>query len=309
MTETSAAIATAGLTKLYGRKVGCSQISLTVPRGSVFGFLGPNGAGKSTFVKMMVGLIDPTSGDAQILGQPVSDFTVRAKVGLLPENFRYQDWLSPLELLDFHGRLAGMERSQIAERAPRVLERVGLGEDSGGKIRAFSKGMQQRLGLACALLAEPELLFLDEPTSALDPIGRHDVREILIQERDRGATVFLNSHLLSEVESTCDQVAVIDHGRLIESGRLADLLAGPCEVEISLASTLPETARSAIAVVGGVVREESPTLLVVGLPAEEAIPTIVAHLAGAGAAITGVKRRRRTLEALFLEAVEEAHHG
>jgi ABC-2 type transport system ATP-binding protein len=309
MTDIAAAITTTGLTKYYGRKLGCSEITLAVPRGSVFGFLGPNGAGKSTFVKMMVGLIAPTSGDAQILGQPVADFTTRAKVGLLPENFRYQDWLTPLELLDFHGRLAGMERSQIAEKAPRVLERVGLGEESGGKIRSFSKGMQQRLGLACALITDPELLFLDEPTSALDPIGRHDVREILVQERERGATVFLNSHLLSEVESICDEVAVIDHGRLVESGRLSDLLAGPCEVEIDLALPLSEAARATFAEVGGVVREESPVRVVVGLSAEDAIPALVARLAGAGASIIGVVRRRRTLEALFLEAVEEGHRG
>jgi ABC-2 type transport system ATP-binding protein len=309
MTETSAAIATAGLTKFYGRKVGCSEITLTVPRGSVFGFLGPNGAGKSTFVKMMVGLIAPSAGEAHVLGRPLSDFTVRARVGLLPENFRYQDWLTPLELLDFHGRLAGMERSAIAEKAPRVLERVGLAGETHGKIRAFSKGMQQRLGLACALLSDPELLFLDEPTSALDPIGRHDVREILVAERERGATVFLNSHLLSEVESICDEVAVIDHGRLVESGRLSDLLAGPCEVEIALAAPLPEPARIAIAQTGGVVIEDSVGRVVVGLPAEEAIPTLVTRLASAGASIAGVVRRRRTLEALFLAAVEEGHHA
>jgi len=308
MTETSAAIATTGLTKYYGRKLGCSQISLTVPRGSVFGFLGPNGAGKSTFVKIMVGLIAPTAGEAHLLGRPLDDFAVRARIGLLPENFRYQDWLTPLELLDFHGRLTGLERSEVAVRAPRVLERVGLGSESG-KIRSFSKGMQQRLGLACALLAEPDLLFLDEPTSALDPIGRHDVREILVQERERGATVFLNSHLLSEVESICDQVAVIDQGKLIESGRLADLLSGPCEVEITLAVPLPESAAAEIAAVGGIVREDVAGRLVVGLPAEDAIPALVARLAGAGASIMGVTRRRRTLEALFLEAVEEAHHG
>ena len=310
MSETSsAAIATAGLTKFYGRKLGCSEITLTVPRGSVFGFLGPNGAGKSTFVKMMVGLIAPTSGEAHVLGRPVSDFTVRARIGLLPENFRYQDWLSPLELLDFHGRLAGMERSEIASRAPHVLERVGLGAEQTGKIRAFSKGMQQRLGLACALITQPDLLFLDEPTSALDPIGRHDVREILIAERERGATVFLNSHLLSEVESVCDEVAVIDSGRLIESGRLADLLAGPCEVEITLAVPPGDAERAVIAELGGIVRAEGPGGFIVGLPAEDAIPVLVTRLAAAGASIAGVVRRRRTLEALFLEAVEEAHRG
>jgi ABC-2 type transport system ATP-binding protein len=309
VTDTSAAIATVGLTKFYGKKLGCSEITLTVPRGSIFGFLGPNGAGKSTFVKMMVGLIEPTAGEARILGQPVSDFTVRSRVGLLPENFRYQDWLTPTELLDFHGRLAGMTRAQIEAKAPGLLARVGLGAEATGKIRSFSKGMQQRLGLACALIADPELIFLDEPTSALDPIGRHDVREILLQERERGATVFLNSHLLSEVESICDEVAVIDSGRLIESGRLADLLAGPCEVEVTLAAPLPDPARNAIAQLAGIVREDAPLRLVIGLPAEEAIPALVAGLAAAGASIVGVVRRRRTLEALFLAAVEEAHHA
>jgi ABC-2 type transport system ATP-binding protein len=310
MSDVSAAISTAGLTKFYGRKLGCSDITLDVSRGSIFGFLGPNGAGKSTFVKMMVGLIAPTSGEARLLGQPVSDFTVRAHVGLLPENFRYQEWLTPLELLDFHGRLAGMPRSAITAKSMHVLSRVGLEDEAAGKIRSFSKGMQQRLGLACALLSEPAILFLDEPTSALDPIGRHDVREILVQERERGATVFLNSHLLSEVESICDEVAVIDHGRLVESGRLADLLAGPCEVEISLAAALPDAARAALAGVGGVIREESAQHVVVGLPGEEWTPALVTALAGAGASITGVVRRRRTLEALFLAAVEEGyHHG
>jgi ABC-2 type transport system ATP-binding protein len=310
MSEAAAAISTIGLTKFYGRKLGCSDISLEVSRGSIFGFLGPNGAGKSTFVKMMVGLIAPTSGEARLLGNPVSDFTVRAHVGLLPENFRYQEWLTPLELLDFHGRLAGMSSGAIAAKSMHVLARVGLADEASAKIRSFSKGMQQRLGLACALVSDPEILFLDEPTSALDPIGRHDVREILVQERERGATVFLNSHLLSEVESICDEVAVIDHGRLVESGRLADLLAGPCEVDIALASPLPEDAREAIARLGGVVREESAQHVVVGLAGEEWIPSLVAALAGAGAGITGVARRRRTLEALFLAAVEEGHrHG
>jgi ABC-2 type transport system ATP-binding protein len=309
MTDATAAIATAGLTKFYGHKLGCSDITLSVPRGCIFGFLGPNGAGKSTFVKMMVGLISPTSGEARILGQPVGDFTARARVGLLPENFRYQDWLTPLELMDFHGRLAGMERPVIAERAVHVLRRVGLAEEQDAKIRSFSKGMQQRLGLACALLSDPELLFLDEPSSALDPIGRHDVREILVQERERGATVFLNSHLLSEVETICDEVAVIDHGRLVQSGRLADLLAGPCEVEIDLAEPLSDSARSAVSGVGGAVIEALGTRIDIGCPAEEAIPALVTRLAAAGALISGVSRRRRTLEALFLEAVEEAHRG
>lgn len=307
MSEASAAILAEGLTKYYGRKLGCADISISVPQGSVFGFLGPNGAGKSTFVKMMVGLISPSGGRAELLGVPVTDFTARTRVGLVPENFRYQDWLSPLELLAYHGRLLRMEPSSVAEAAPRVLERVGLGTEGHAKVRSFSKGMQQRFGLACALLSDPDVLFLDEPTSALDPIGRHDVREIIVELRERGKTVFLNSHLLSEVESVCDSVAVIDHGRLLESGTLRDLLAGPCEVEVRLEEPLPRAAEVASGL-GGSVRGEADGALVFGLPSEDAIPALVERLVASGARVTGVARRRRTLEALFLETVEEAQY-
>ena len=255
---------TRALTKHYGAKIGCENVSMSVRRGHVFGFLGPNGAGKSTVVKMMVGLIAPTSGDAILLGRPLSDISVRSRIGFLPENFRYQDWLTPRELLAFHGRLLGMEALAIAEATPRVLGLVGLPNEADVKVRSLSKGMQQRLGLANALIGEPDLLFLDEPTSALDPIGRHDVREILLHLKERGVSVFLNSHLLSEVESVCDEVAVIDHGRLLETGSLVDLLAGPCEVEIALAAPLAETAAALAAVqVAGVVRAHEPALLLV----------------------------------------------
>ncbi|NTU71678.1 MAG: ABC transporter ATP-binding protein [Coriobacteriia bacterium] len=307
MTSGEFVLETHELTKHYGPKVGCEHISLTVRRGHVFGFLGPNGAGKSTFVKMMVGLITPTSGEATLLGRPLENVSARAKVGFLPENFRYQDWLTPRELLSFHGRLLGMESSVVAGAIPRVLELVGLPDDIDSKVRAMSKGMQQRLGLASALLGEPELLFLDEPTSALDPIGRHDVREILLHLKSQGVSVFLNSHLLSEVESVCDEVAVVDHGRVLETGSLVDLLSGPCEVEVAVFEPVPETVVALAAVdLGGVVRSHDPLLLVVGLSDESRIPDLVSRLVDAGVRIVGVTRRRRTLEALFLETVAEA---
>jgi ABC-2 type transport system ATP-binding protein len=305
MTPADTVIATDALTKHYGAKVGCEAVSLTVCRGHVFGFLGPNGAGKSTFIKLLVGLIKPTSGSASMLGRPLDQFASRAKVGFLPENFRYQDWLTPNELLAFHGRLLGMEKADVAEASTRTLELVGLGSEGSVKIRSMSKGMQQRLGLANALLGDPELLFLDEPTSALDPIGRHEVRTILLHLKERGVSVFLNSHLLSEVESVCDEIAVIDHGRVVEQGGLAELLAGPCEVEIELASPLQD-AESIAASVGGVLREGSASRLVVGLPDEDSIPALVERLVGAGGRVLGVTRRRRTLEALFLATIEEA---
>ena len=306
MTEADLVVSTDDLTKYYGRSIGCEGICLRVRRGHIFGFLGPNGAGKSTFIKMLVGLQRPTSGSGELLGRPLSDFRARTRVGFLPENFRYQDWLTPGELLAFHGRLLGIDKAAAAEAAPRVLAEVGLVDHENRKLRSFSKGMQQRFGLACALLSDPELLFLDEPTSALDPLGRAEVREILLKVRGRGTTVFLNSHLLGEVEQVCDEVAVIDHGHLVASGSLAELLTGPCEIEVSLAAPLPG-AEEAAAATGGRIVSSSGDTLVVALPAEEAIPDLVDALVARGARIQGVARRRRTLESLFLEVTGEGH--
>jgi ABC-2 type transport system ATP-binding protein len=310
MSGAEAVIETVDLTKRYGRNVGCEKICLRVSRGHIFGFLGPNGAGKSTFIKLMVGLHSPTSGSGRMLGRPLGDFAARRKVGFLPENFKYQEWLTPLELLAFHGRLLGMETAEVRDTSRRVLAEVGLADDADKRLRDFSKGMQQRFGLACALLCDPELLFLDEPTSALDPIGRADVRRLLCAVRDRGTTVFLNSHLLGEVEQVCDEVAVIDHGRMVACGPLAELLAGPCEVEVALAEPLgAATAGLAAAAVGGRVTLETPQLAVVSLPDASAIPALVELLVADGARITGVVQRRRTLESLFLEVTAEGHDG
>ena len=310
MSETDLVIRTEDLTKHYGRSVGCEKICLRVTRGHIFGFLGPNGAGKSTFIKMMVGLHRPTSGSGELLDRPLGDFAARARVGFLPENFRYQEWLTPAELLSFHGAVLGLERSDVRAATTRVLTEVGLADHVDVKLRDFSKGMQQRFGLACALLSDPELLFLDEPTSALDPIGRAEVRALLDRVRERGTTVFLNSHLLGEVEQVCDEVAVIDHGRLVASGTLSNLLAGPCEVEVGLAEQLSaERVSAVVASVDGHVLESGPAALLVGLEDEATIPRLVDALVAGGARVTAVSRRRRTLEALFLEVTSEGHDG
>jgi ABC-2 type transport system ATP-binding protein len=299
-------IRTEDLTKRYGSNRGCEKICLRVRRGHIFGFLGPNGAGKSTFIKMMVGLHRPTSGTAELLGRPLGDLDARRRVGFLPESFRYQEWMTPRELLRFHGQVRGMPTERIAENSARVLAAVGLAEKTDQKLRRFSKGMQQRFGLAAALLDDPELLFLDEPSSALDPIGRAAVRELLVDVRDRGTTVFLNSHLLGEVERICDEVAVIDHGRLVESGTLDELLAGPCEVEIDLAAPMdPAAAERAMSRASGRVSEASPQRLVVGLPDDSATPVLVEALVSEGGRVSGVARRRRTLESLFFEVTSE----
>jgi len=226
------AIETSNLRKQFGSKVAVRGLSLQVRRGEIFGFLGPNGAGKSTSVKMLLGLVKPTSGQAQILGHPFAHVEVRRKIGFLPEDFRFYDWLTPSELLAFHGRLAGLTPTQLRDRVPAYLDLVGLTPHRDRRLRGFSKGMMQRLGLAQALLHEPDLVFLDEPTSGLDPMGRHLVRDIIRNERKRGATVFLNSHLLSEVEITCDTVVFIKHGEVIGSRDLHSSPEGEIHVHV-----------------------------------------------------------------------------
>src|SRR4051812_49264158 len=193
---------------------------MTVPRGEAFGFLGPNGAGKTTAVKLLLGLTRPTSGEAWLLGRPLGDRAARRHVGYLPELFRFQPWLSAREVLGLHCELLGLPRSTWKEQIDVALRTVGLAERDRDRVRSFSKGMQQRLGIGTALLGSPQLVLLDEPTSALDPVGRHDVREIIRGLRERGTAVFLNSHLLTEVEMVCDRVAMVEHGRVIATGTL-----------------------------------------------------------------------------------------
>jgi len=299
--SSSLAIRTRGLRKVFGGKVAVRNLTLDVPRGEVFGFLGPNGAGKSTSVKMLLGLVFPTSGEAEILGRPVCDVTVRRKVGFLPEHFRFYDWLTATELLKLHGRLYGMSRTRLLERVPALLELVGLTPHRDKCLRDFSKGMLQRIGLAQALLNEPDLIFLDEPTSGLDPIGRRLVRDIIKAQRDRGATVLLNSHLLGEVEATCDRVAFIKDGEVVET---RELNAGAEEqVTVSI------RARNVTAqVVGGLARWTSAARseadrLTLTLTSSDLVPEIVRYLVAQGADVYEVTPQRLSLEERFLEIV------
>jgi ABC-2 type transport system ATP-binding protein len=197
-----------------------------VPRGEVFGFLGPNGAGKTTSLKMLLGLVEPTAGTGTLLGAPLGDRRTRGRVGFLPEHFRFQEWLTGRELLHFHGRLFGLGGSRLDARADELLARVDLLDAAHRPVRTYSKGMMQRIGLAQALLAAPELVFLDEPTSGLDPLGRLLVRDIIHELKAAGTTVFLNSHLLGEVEATCDRVAFVKAGRIVHELRLAGEAGG-----------------------------------------------------------------------------------
>jgi ABC-2 type transport system ATP-binding protein len=223
------------LRKEYRRTVALQGLTMTVGRGEVFGFLGPNGAGKTTAVKLLLGLVRPTGGEAMVLGAPAGHVETRRRIGYLPELFRFQSWLTAREVLLLHCRLMRLPSARWPGEVGGALETVGLAERGDDRVGSFSKGMQQRLGLGVALLGEPELVMLDEPTSALDPVGRHQVREVVKEVRARGATVFLNTHLLEEVEHVCDRVAVIDRGRTIATGTIGELVGSQSSVRMQVA--------------------------------------------------------------------------
>jgi ABC-2 type transport system ATP-binding protein len=297
----SPAIHTVELSKRFGKTVALAGLSMTVPRGEVFGFLGPNGAGKTTSVKLLLGLISPTSGEGWLLGQPIGDLKTRRRIGYLPELFRYQSWLSAREVLALHCELAPLPRSSWKDEITTALDTVGLTERAGDRVGTFSKGMQQRLGLAVALLGEPELVFLDEPTSTLDPVGRHDVREIIRGLAARGTAVFLNSHLLSEVEQICDRVAVVDHGRVIAAGTMDQLLSGTT-VRVRASGLTPGDVANLAKF--GRVDEEGDQLTFANLPMER-VPELVAAIVALGGRVYEVAPRHQTLEDRFLELLEE----
>ncbi|MGQ9555237.1 MAG: ABC transporter ATP-binding protein, partial [Anaerolineae bacterium] len=236
------AIRIEGLRKEYGATVAVDDLHLAVGRGEVFGFLGPNGAGKTTCLKMLLGLVRSTAGSAQVLGRPAGDWRTRARIGFLPEHFRFQEWLKGIEFLDVHGRFYGMPANDRHRRAQELLDLVGLSRHTDKPLRDYSKGMLQRIGLAQALMNRPELVFLDEPTSGLDPLGRRLVRDIIQDLRGQGTTIFLNSHFLSEIEITCDRVAFIRRGQVVHSGRLAQLLTSHTEVELRVDGLAPALA-------------------------------------------------------------------
>ncbi|HEX6547380.1 MAG TPA: ABC transporter ATP-binding protein [Candidatus Dormibacteraeota bacterium] len=274
---------------------------MTVPRGEAFGFLGPNGAGKTTAVKLLLGLVEATSGEGWVLGRPIGDRTTRGRIGYLPELFRYQPWLSAREVLSLHCELAGLPRSSWKQEIQAALEVVDLAGRAGDRVGTFSKGMQQRLGLGVALLGKPELVFLDEPTSALDPVGRHDVRQIINALKERGTSVFLNSHLLTEVEMCCDRVAIVDHGRVVVSGTLDELLGGHA-VRIRVSGLAP---RQRASVSGfGELDDDGEWLTVRGLDPER-VPELVAELVKLGGRVYQVEPRHQTLEDRFLQLLGE----
>ena len=303
--DNAAAIEARHLAKTFGGGTpAVADLTLRVERGSIFGFLGPNGAGKTTAVKMLLGLVRPTAGEARVLDAPLGDRRSRARIGYLPELFRYPEWLDAREVLDFHARLAHVGRTSRPKELARVLSLVDLERRADERVATYSKGMQQRLGLAVALLGSPALVFLDEPTSALDPVGRRDVREILRKLRASGTTVFLNSHLLTEVEQICDRVAIVRAGRVIADGDLGDVVGGQRGLRVRAAMPNGHAIGDVLAPFGGV--DVEPDGAVVHGVASERVPEVVAALVAAGARVYGVETLTQTLEERFFEMMARA---
>jgi len=290
-----------GLRKEFGNKVAVAGLTLQVARGEVFGFLGPNGAGKTTAVKMLLGLITPTAGQGEVLGAPLGDNDARARLGFLPEHFRFHDWLTAREFLHLHAELYRLPRQAIPKRVSDLLAKVGLEEHAHKKLRQFSKGMLQRIGIAQALLNEPKLVILDEPTSGLDPVGRRLVRDIIRDLREQGTTVFLNSHLLSEVEITCDRVAFIKRGEVLKISELKTIIDGELSVEIRARPLLPE-------IINGLgrwsqhVRADGEHLTMT-VASENELPAVNRYLVEQGVEVFALRPQQISLEDMFLEII------
>jgi ABC-2 type transport system ATP-binding protein len=294
-------IETHSLRKNFGPNVAVADLSLSIRRGEVFGFLGPNGAGKTTSLKLLLGLLEPTGGSATVLGAPLGRREARERIGFLPEHFRFHDCLTGRELLRVHGRLCGMRPARLEARIDELMVRMDLTDAANRPLRTYSKGMLQRAGLAQALVHEPDLVFLDEPTSGLDPLGRVLVRGIIEELRSRGTTVFLNSHLLGEVEATCDRVVFVKHGRVVHELSLGDSPAG-VDVELRIGRTDPQVLEGlssfgTAAVVGGIVHMH--------VDAEQALPEIARWIVARGVALYELRSRRKSLEEWFVEVMGE----
>jgi ABC-2 type transport system ATP-binding protein len=292
-----------GLRKTYGKRVAVVGLDLDVPAGVVFGLLGPNGAGKTTVIKMMLGLALPTAGTVTLFGRPNDDPSARARVGFLPEHFRFHEWLTGLEFLDFHGRLYGIPREERRTRVTRALDRVGLAHRADSQLGTFSKGMLQRIGLAQALLNDPLLLVLDEPTSGLDPVGRAEIRDLIVELRSEGVTVLLNSHILSEVERVCDEVAILDLGELAWRGNPRGFAEGRIEVSAQVsgyAEALVRDLRAALApdlaAVDGTLSFTAPDL--------EHVAEVAAAITASGARLYRLEPRQTSLEDIFVRLVK-----
>jgi len=295
------------LAKQYGKIEALKGVSLQVEKGEIFGLLGQNGAGKTTMVKILLGITKPSFGDAKLLGEATGEPAVRKRVGYLPEDHRFPDYHTGYSLLDFYGSLLDVPHGEKRRRIEEMLEVVGIKKRMHSKIRTYSKGMKQRLGIAQAIFHDPEIIFLDEPTDGVDPLGRREIRDLLTQLKDEGKTIFLNSHLLSEVELICDRVGILDQGEMIRLGTTEELTQQRGLYVIGLAEG-QEFPHEEVARLGYDVSRNGE-LWEVGLKDGQNVDAVVDLLRSRGLALRHLSEKRQTLEDLFIQTVEAAEPG
>lgn len=281
------------------------NLSLQITGGQIFGFLGGNGAGKTTTIKILMSLIFPTSGNARILGSDISDMKMHAKIGYCPENPYFYDYLTARELMNYFGELFGLDSAKRRSKTEELLTKVGLDEKDWNKqLRKFSKGMLQRVGLAQSLINEPEIVFLDEPMSGLDPIGRREVRELIAEQREKGTTVFMSSHILSDIEALCDNVAILRKGKLAATGNLIELLNKSGEnqtFEININGVAAESLNDEIKKIPGAILTAKPNGANVQVLSEEDVEKILPIIRKANGKLVSVQPVKQSLEEFFVE--------
>src|SRR2546429_9484370 len=299
------AIEVEGLRKVYKRLVAVDNVSFVMNRGEAFGFLGPNGAGKSTVVKILTGLVAPTEGFVRVLGQPITHRETRRRVGYLPELPTFHRWLQAGEFLEFHGRLYGLRGASLEKRCREALALVGLAGREKQRLGTFSKGMMQRIGLAQALLNQPDLLLLDELVSGLDPVGQRDMRDLLRQLKSEGMSIFLNSHQLADVEALCERVAIINEGRILKVGAPRALFDEPLVLELRV-SPINQELLHRLGLVALAVRQDgdTPCSLLIEVRDEEGAADVAAVVQECGARLYGLAAHHRSLEQLFLQTID-----
>lgn len=303
-------IETRDLWKKYGNIEALKGVSIRVEKGQIYGLLGQNGAGKTTLIKILLGIVHKTLGDATLLGAAAGTVDVRRQVGYLPEDHAFPGYHTGFSLMDFYGSLYGVPPAERAKRIPETLELVGIAGRMHSKIKTYSKGMKQRLGIAQALMHDPDLIILDEPTDGVDPMGRREIRELMVQLKERGHTIFLNSHLLGEVELVCDRVAILQQGKLVREGTIAELTKQKGLYVVRLADG-QEFPAEAVARLGYAVRPlpEQPGAFEVAVSDGQAIDPVVRLIAERGLSLRHLVEQKQTLEDVFMTTVEGAEPG
>lgn len=299
------AVETFELTKYYsnGKVKALQEFNLQVEQGKIFSLLGPNGAGKTTLIKLMIGIIHPTKGSAQLLGRPITDYTIHSRIGYLAENHRFPEFLTAAQLMYYYGKMSGLEKATLKDKIPQLLKTVNLQDWINVKVHKYSKGMMQRLGLAHALLNDPDLIFMDEPTDGIDPVGRREIRTLLKSLRDRGKTIFINSHLLSEVERMSDEVAILKDGKLLQKGSVEDFTSIKEQYQLRLQDN--QTSINEICIKMDIPLSAHNGLYTIAVKDTVQLNRLIDELRKSETIIQAVMPRKISLEDFFIEVIEE----